>query len=132
MYVTTYCCQHFRILLNLPSLFYVVSLAKTKLVYSWSTLQPGASKCEVLLYDDAMAQYMYKGVKLSYNHSKFVSRMYDPERKLKKFLSVMPFYSKSLHCSSKLSEITCNLLSRARGPDLRMPPKLRSKLRRNY
>lgn len=63
------------VLLTFPR-FFVVSLTKTRLVYKWSNLI--ADKCvqNILVYDDAMAQYEYKGVKLRYNHSKLYSRMY--------------------------------------------------------
>ncbi|XP_029180390.1 gamma-aminobutyric acid receptor subunit rho-2-like isoform X3 [Acropora millepora] len=44
------------------------SLPRTKLVYRWANLI--ADKCEVEVYDDAMAQHEYKGVKLGYNFSK--------------------------------------------------------------
>lgn len=35
-----------------------------------------AEKCIVEVYDDAMAQYEYKGVKLSYKHKKISSGNY--------------------------------------------------------
>lgn len=52
----------------------LVSLTDDKLVYTWGNLV--ADDCVVQVFDDAMAQYEYKGVKLSYNHSKVVSGMY--------------------------------------------------------
>ncbi|CAH3178041.1 unnamed protein product [Porites lobata] len=47
------------------------SLADSKLVYEWGNFL--ASKCVVEVYDDAMAQYEYKGANLSYKHGKFSS-----------------------------------------------------------
>ncbi|XP_015753187.1 PREDICTED: gamma-aminobutyric acid receptor subunit gamma-4-like isoform X2 [Acropora digitifera] len=44
------------------------SLPRTKLVYLWGNLI--ADKCKVEVYDDAMAQHEFKGVKLGYNFSK--------------------------------------------------------------
>lgn len=50
---------------------WLVSLADSKLVYEWGNFL--ASKCVVEVYDDAMAQYEYKGANLSYKHGKFSS-----------------------------------------------------------
>ncbi|XP_022786469.1 gamma-aminobutyric acid receptor subunit rho-1-like isoform X2 [Stylophora pistillata] len=47
------------------------SLTESKLNYSWGNL--ATEKCVVDVYDDAMAQYEYKGVKLSYKHKKISS-----------------------------------------------------------
>ncbi|XP_078350913.1 gamma-aminobutyric acid receptor subunit rho-1-like [Oculina patagonica] len=44
------------------------SLTKDELVYNWGNLE--ADECRVEVYDDAMAQYEYKGVKLNYRHKK--------------------------------------------------------------
>ena len=44
------------------------------MVYTWGNLV--ANNCVVQVFDDAMAQYGYKGVKLSYKHKKLVSGRY--------------------------------------------------------
>lgn len=62
-----------RVLLILLYVFGLVSLTKDKLAYNWGNLI--AEKCEVVVFDDAMAQYEFRGVKLSYNHSKIASGM---------------------------------------------------------
>ncbi|XP_020620040.1 gamma-aminobutyric acid receptor subunit rho-1-like [Orbicella faveolata] len=47
------------------------SLTKDKLVYTWGNLI--ADECRVEVFDDAMAQYEYRGVKLNYRHKKIMS-----------------------------------------------------------
>lgn len=59
---------------------YLVSMTESKLNYTWGNL--AAEKCVVGVYDDAMAQYEYKGVKLSYKHEKISSGMYVRKRPL--------------------------------------------------
>ncbi|XP_027054636.1 gamma-aminobutyric acid receptor subunit rho-1-like [Pocillopora damicornis] len=47
------------------------SMTESKLNYTWGNL--AVEKCVVDVYDEAMAQYEYKGVKLSYKHEKISS-----------------------------------------------------------
>lgn len=54
-------------------IFPLVSLTKDKLVYTWGNLI--ADKCRVEVFDEAMAQYEYRGVKLNYRHKKIMSGM---------------------------------------------------------
>ena len=51
----------------------LVSLTKYELVYTWGNLI--ADECRVEVFDDAMAQYEYRGVKLNYGHKKIISGM---------------------------------------------------------
>lgn len=55
-------------------------MTESKLNYTWGNL--AVEKCVVGVYDDAMAQYKYKGVKLSYKHEKISSGMYVRKRPL--------------------------------------------------
>lgn len=63
----------YHLLLSLLFCFSLVSLTKDKLVYTWGNLI--ADECHVEVFDEAMAQYEYKGVKLNYRHKKIVSGM---------------------------------------------------------
>ena len=53
--------------------YYLVSLTKEKLVYTWGNLI--ADECRVEVFDEAMAQYEYRGVKLNYRHKTIMSGM---------------------------------------------------------
>ena len=48
-------------------------MTKHELVYTWGNLI--ADECRVEVFDDAMAQYEYRGVKLNYGHKKIISGM---------------------------------------------------------
>jgi len=60
-------------LTTLICFFPSVSLTKDKLIYTWGNLI--ADECRVEVFDDAMAQYEYRGVKLNYRHKKIMSGM---------------------------------------------------------